>query len=597
MLKSELIPTPLVRSDERETIVIDEKIGENIRFRGWFTLQQILGLVARLVWLKLTRKLDPKALGIVLCVFCQNMGVLWIKVGQLMSLRVDLLSPETCDELSKLQYQARGFSPALAKQMVERELGVPINTVFQPFDEMPFAAASICQVHKAYLKLDDVWVAIKVRKPDAEKIFLKDMRTIRRIIRLIDRLGIMPFMGWRDLGWEIEQLLIEELDYRYEAANMRRMRKTLRRHNIYVPKVFRRYSTASVLVMEFLAGELMSDYLKLAHTDPARLKIWRQANNINPDLVGRRLFNSNLRQLFEDNLFHGDLHPGNIMLLRDSRLAFIDFGSIGFSDEDFLKKYRLYLHAITTRQFGKIFDVYTLFAESIPATNLGKLKEQFNDLIQSWQERSRVKGLPYDERALSSANDDLVSLLSTYQVGMPWTFLRFLRVATTLDVTLRELIPQRSVPSLVNGYFQEQKRRMQRQIVQQPSPVLGLSNLLEIPIRLQEDMMYRGIIIRRIARVFAGSLTKASRGFVTLLNIALWAVRIGIFGLGLAFVEQYQIAWLASLLPQILVDLVHWMPRLDIQVWGMLFFGLFYGLYALAKLQRRFSVVELKGSY
>src|SRR3954453_9163366 len=108
------------------------------------------------------------------------------------------------------------------------------------------------------------------------------------------------------------------------------MRKTLRKHNILVPKVFSRYTGRRILVMEFIDGVLMSDYIGLINADPARVTRWRAENNVDPVTVAHSLNNSMLRQIVEDNLFHADPHPGNIVLLRDSWIAFLDFGSIGF---------------------------------------------------------------------------------------------------------------------------------------------------------------------------------------------------------------------------------------------------------------------------
>ena len=150
--------------------------------------------------------------------------------------------------------------------------------------------------------------------------------------------------------------------------------------------------------MEFIHGVVMADYLKVAASDPLRLKAWCEENNVEPRRLGKRLFFSNLRQLFEDNLFHGDLHPGNIVLLRDSRIAFIDLGSIGFSDRDFLEKCALYLEAMIDQQYSKVFDIYLLFPDNIPATDLTSLKEKFILILQKWQDRSKIKDLPYREK-------------------------------------------------------------------------------------------------------------------------------------------------------------------------------------------------------
>src|SRR5207302_10241281 len=118
-----------------------------------------------------------------------------------------------------------------------------------------------------------------------------------------------PNLHWGELLWELNQILAEEIDYRYEAASTQRMRRTLRKHAIYVPKVFLQYCTRRVLVTEFLHAVLMADFIRMLHTDPMRGKAWCAQNNVKPRVLATRLFNSLWRQLLEDNLFHGDLHP------------------------------------------------------------------------------------------------------------------------------------------------------------------------------------------------------------------------------------------------------------------------------------------------
>ncbi len=597
MLKQKFVPTPLIRPEEREPIVID-KNSSGIRFRGWFLIRQLLTLGSRLLRLKLAGTLDQAALGAVLRNFFQEMGVLWIKVGQLLSLRIDLLSPTICDELSKLQDQAHGFSPAIARRMLEEGLGSPIAEVFDPFIETPFAAASISQVHRAYLTSEQVWVAVKIRKPDAQEIFSKDMAVIRRVVRWIERFSIKPHMRWQDMVWEIEQLMTEELDYRYEATNMRRMRKILRPHQVYAPKVFFRYSTSGILVMEFVHGVLMTEYLTMFHNDPDRLQAWIKQNKIDPDRVGRRLLASNMRQMFEANLFHGDLHPGNIVLLRNNRIAFIDFGSIGFSDPDFLGKYMIYLEAVTQQEFGKVFDLFLLFPDNVPAIDMARLKEGFMRTLQSWYEKARVKTLAYDERSINEVNQELTNLLGEYRITMPWTFLRAMRAMTTMDATLRALIPQRNVERLTAKFLRQRQARAFRQLKRtrrKLNPLNIAPALVEAPIKFHETMFFRGAIIRRLAQVFEGVMTQAARGIAALFKTVTFSLRLSCCFLVFVFAEQQQrMSWMMALIPERLAGMIHNVPYLEIQIVAILFCVLLYTDRLVTKLRRRFQESEPK---
>src|SRR4029077_16077874 len=178
-------------------------------------------------------------------------------------------------------------------------------------------------------------LAVKIQRPHLSELLLQDMRVIRAGLALKRLLPLLSYFRWAEFLWELDQILREEIDYRVEEQSLRRMRRTLGMHGIRVPRVKRSLSTQRVLVMEYFDGVYMSEYIEAASGDAAGLRSWLYRNDIDPHKVARRLFLSFRRQLFEDNLFHGDLHPGNIMLLRGSEVALIDFGSVGRLEGEF----------------------------------------------------------------------------------------------------------------------------------------------------------------------------------------------------------------------------------------------------------------------
>src|SRR6516165_2556839 len=180
------------------------------------------------------------------------------------------------------------------------------------------------------------------------------------------RLWFVPDLRWEEMLWELDQIVAEEIDYRFEASNMRRMRKSLWPHRVYVPKVFPSYCTKQVLVTEFIDGVLMTDYIRMLGDDPQRCAAWCAENKIRPRLVARRLYNSLLRQLLEDNLFHGDPHPGNIMLLRNSRIALIDFGTVGSMEREYHQKFGLLFKAMAGQDYAKSADLLLLLSGALP---------------------------------------------------------------------------------------------------------------------------------------------------------------------------------------------------------------------------------------
>ena len=203
---------------------------------------------------------------------------------------------------------------------------------FSEFDEHPFAAVPIGQVHRAQLRQEGVWVARESAAAGPAELFERDLVLIRWFARLVAVLRIRRHMRWEEGLADLVQQMKEDLDFHFEAASMRRMRRQLRTHDIFVPRVYSRYCGRRVLVSEFIQAVLMSDYIRVRDTAPVGSATgWLRTTSI-PGGVARLLLGSMFRQILEDNLYHADMRPGNIVLLRNSRVAFIDFRTVYFTE-------------------------------------------------------------------------------------------------------------------------------------------------------------------------------------------------------------------------------------------------------------------------
>ena len=279
MLKQRQITTPLVDPLELPPVAI-VPLKAHGRLK---TLNLVISLVRfafAIFYAQRIRREPPAAVAVRVRNFLEDTGGLWVKFGQLISLRIDLLPREMADELTQLQYHAYGFDPEVARRILTETLGRPLEEVFDVFEDHPFAAASISQEHRAHLRRENVWAAVKVQRPDIVAIFERDLKVISALLRFLGRLPGFGFISWEGMIRELQHIMREEIDYRYETANLRRMRKPLRKQKVYVPRVFEEYGGTRVIVMELVEGPLMSDYLRLERTDPDRLAAWREENNI-----------------------------------------------------------------------------------------------------------------------------------------------------------------------------------------------------------------------------------------------------------------------------------------------------------------------------
>ncbi len=595
LLNAALLPTALLHKDEQPPIRIEAL--ETPSARGPVVAAALVVLLLRLVVLRLRGRLDARAVGRHVTAFCLRMGVLWIKVAQFLSMRMDLLPLEVVEELATLQDRASGFPSAAAVQVIEEELGASLDQLFTEFDPVPLAAASIAQVHRARLKDSGIAVVIKVRRPHIEQTFASDMRVLGAIVRVLNALSVRPQVGWDDMLWEAEAVIEEELDYRSEATNQRRLRRSLRRHDVYVPKVFSRFCRTRVLVMEYVPGVLMSDYIRVARTDPARLEAWQQTNNVEPIVAGRRLLTSYLRQLLEDNLFHSDLHPGNLMLLRDSRLAFLDFGSLGTTEREFLRRYELYLEALVEGRHAAASDVFLLFSRFESPIDVASAKQELVEAMQGWHTRASASALPYEERSTSRLADQLVRILDRHGITLNWTFLRIVRAWTTMDASLRTLAPRQDLRPVMARYFRRRDRRAGHRVLRSLATTIEATSPLEVPRLLYEYGVFRGTVVRRLGQVFEGSTTVAAQ---LVGNWFKWLARAAML-LGLAlfvvFLVQYGPARVQQIEPASLSRWVRGVPRMDPQVWVLVFAVLVYSWRTSRHLRRRFAANSTEGDH
>ncbi|HKP85209.1 MAG TPA: AarF/ABC1/UbiB kinase family protein [Blastocatellia bacterium] len=247
-----------------------------------------------------------------------RLGPTFIKMGQMLATRADLLPLDYIKELSELQDRVPPFSDERAIEIIESEMGRPIKDVFAEMSERPIASASLGQVYRATLKSGEE-VAVKVQRPLLDEKIRFDLDLLRWLARMLDRHPkLLPGSDWLGAVDEFDRVIHEEMDYRREAANAAEFRRNFQDWPaIYAPLVFGDLSSGRVLVMEFVSGTKVIDLdgLRAAGHDPRR--------------VNELLYRAYFKQLLEDGFFHADPHPGNLLVMADGRLAVFDFGMMG----------------------------------------------------------------------------------------------------------------------------------------------------------------------------------------------------------------------------------------------------------------------------
>jgi ubiquinone biosynthesis protein len=252
----------------------------------------------------------------------QELGPVFIKFGQMLSTRRDLLPDDISDQLALLQDSVAPFDSAMAKSIIENELGESVESLFTSFDPVPLAAASIAQVHSAELP-GGASVVVKVLRPDIQKVIERDLALMHLLAKLVtwcwrDSVRMRP----REVVREYEKTINDELDLQREAANAAQMKKNCEDTNdLYIPEVYWDYTREKVLVLERIHGVPISEVQTL------------KAKQVDIEKLAQRCVNIFFTQVFRDNFFHADMHPGNIFVSiekpDDPHCIAVDFGIVG----------------------------------------------------------------------------------------------------------------------------------------------------------------------------------------------------------------------------------------------------------------------------
>ncbi|GAA4481068.1 ABC1 kinase family protein [Microbacterium panaciterrae] len=356
----------------------------------------------------------------------EEAGGAFVKLGQVLSTRSDLLPVEYLTELSHLQQRVPAAEWDQVRALLETELGGLVETFFASFEETPLAAASIGQVHRATL-LGGEAVAVKVQRPGIIPLIERDVDILLRIAKQLESsTRWAKDLGVAELARGFSDSLREEVDYRVEASNMAAMTHTQQAHpveeRLIIPRHFPRLCTSRVLVMELVAGRTLSDDDALTGVSDAQ-RVRQSA----------LLFRSTLTQIMDDGVFHADLHPGNIMVTPAGALVLLDFGSIGRLDSEIRGQIGNLLLAFYRSDSRAFADALLAFVELPDDVDEFALRRQLGMFMAT----QLGPGASIDVTVFT----EMIRLLAANRVALPAELASSLRAIGTLEGTLRHLSP------------------------------------------------------------------------------------------------------------------------------------------------------------
>ena len=388
---------------------------------------------------------DPERLAAEL----ETLGPAFVKLGQLLSTRADLLPPAYLEALSRLQDRLEPFSFAEVEATVQEDLGVRISKAFASFDAEPVAAASLGQVHRARLR-DGRQVAVKVQRPNIRERMAEDLATIEDIAEFLDNhTSAGPQFDFRQMVHEFRRVVAQELDYRREAGNLTRIADNLAAFpRIVVPRPIDDYTSSRVLTMEMVKGQKVTSLTPLVRQE------------IDGPGLALELFRAYLHQILIDGFFHADPHPGNVFLTDDHRIALLDLGMVSRVTPARQEQLLKLLLAVSDGDGDRATALALQMGEVVNAQmNEARLRRDVQELLSTY------KDAPLEQVQVGRVTMELARLSGQNGVRTPPEMTMLGKTLLNLDQVGRALDPTFDVNAALRAEAPELMQRRMRESV------------------------------------------------------------------------------------------------------------------------------------
>lgn len=353
-----------------------------------------------------------------------NLGPTFIKIGQSLSTRADLIPLEYIEQLTQLQDRVPEFNSQEAIRVIETELGQPLDNLFASFSVSPLACASLGQVHRARL-LSGEEVVIKVQRPNLEGLFNLDFELLHRLTRWLNILPVVKKYNLEAIYQEFFELLFQEIDYVHEGKNADRFRENFKNYpQVKVPLVYWQYTTRKVLTLEYVPGIKVDDRETLL------------ANGINVDGIIQLGICSYLKQLLQDGFFQSDPHPGNMAVSQEGELIFYDFGTM-FELKSVAKDQMIEtFFAVLKKDTETVLKTLVYMGLIEPVRDLQPVRNIVQFLLDEFRDK------PVDVRVFEQISDQVYLMFKQQPFRLPPQMTFIIKSVTTLDGIARSLDPQ-----------------------------------------------------------------------------------------------------------------------------------------------------------
>ena len=367
----------------------------------------------------------------------EELGPTFVKIGQILSTRPDILPEKFTQEFQKLQDEVTPVSLDVIEDIIKKQLGGELSNHFKYFSEKPIASASMAQVHRATLNNGDA-VVVKIRRPNIESIMFSDLALLSKVTNIIKFIPQGSVLNPQEMFAELYQAVKEELDFIHEAENIKNfaaLNTDVR--FLKVPKLYTQYITPELLVLEYIDGFKISDKYNLLEA------------GYDLSDIANKLINNFLKQVFQDGVFHGDPHPGNIYI-SNNKIAYLDFGLVGKLSPQLKDKFNQLLFAVVTGDIEAITHTVLRIGVKKGPVNRLVLQSDVEDIYNNY-----VSASMYDID-IPELIDQLFTVSRAHKISVPREITLILKSFLLMEGNLATLAPEVTIMDVATPYVREE---------------------------------------------------------------------------------------------------------------------------------------------
>jgi len=422
----------------------------------------------------------------------QSMGITFIKLGQQLSMRLDLLPYEYTRELENMLSDVDPIPEDQAVATIERQAGKPLDEIFAAFDRNPVGSASVASVYRAVLKSGEK-VAVKVRRPGIGNDLAVDMRALGWLMALAELIYLRPGFTTNFVS-ELRLMLFEELDFvreaRFGEIFRRRMQKTKQFQFASAPRVFFEHSGPDVLVTEFVSGIWINEILTAIETNDPQALAKLESMNIEPVILARRIqliarFNN-----FEHIFFHADIHPKNIVVQPGNKIVLIDFGSCGSFDRKELNSWRRWFDAQSVNDVAGMVQAAMTIIEPLPPIDKAEFSQRLQYIFWNDLYAIKSKHSHWSERISARLWIGFLKLSREYEIPMRLNTLRMIRASMLADTIAARLDNDQDPYKEYRHYEKGASKRARKRIIKRLRKLSGPRKLLRLEQGIESGLKF-----------------------------------------------------------------------------------------------------------